>query len=41
MPSFPSDYVECKCGNLSIDVDAGRLSVDDPATIKLYETDKR
>lgn len=41
MPSFPSEYVECKCGNLSIDVDAGRLSVENPITIKLYEADER
>jgi hypothetical protein len=36
VPSFPTSNTRCRCGNLSIDVDGGRLSVDHPSELKLF-----
>jgi hypothetical protein len=37
IPSLPSDSTRCSCGNVRIDVDAGRMSVSDPARIRLLK----
>ena len=36
IPSMPPDSIGCSCGNLFIDVDAGRVSVRRDAHIKLW-----
>ena len=35
LPSKPKDSLSCKCGNLRIDIDYGRLAVDRNKTIQL------
>lgn len=35
VPSLPHDSVGCTCGNLFIDVDAGRVSVKDVSKVVL------
>lgn len=37
IPSLPEEYVACACGNICVDVDGGRMTVNDHASIALYE----
>ncbi|MGZ8935863.1 MAG: hypothetical protein ACXW04_13300 [Methylobacter sp.] len=42
VPSLPSKVernaaVECQCGNVYVDADAGRLYVDKPGSVRLYK----
>ena len=40
LPSIlETDYLECACGNLSLDKSAGRFGVDDPSYLSYYRTD--
>jgi hypothetical protein len=36
LPSSPSDSVHCTCRNIMIDVDAGRMSIQEPTEAKLF-----
>ncbi len=36
IPSVPSDHIGCRCGNVVVDVDYGRLSVGDLPHFKIY-----
>lgn len=36
IPSTPADSIGCRCGNVFIDVDAGRVSVRDDAHVRLW-----
>jgi len=36
IPSTPIDSLSCKCGNVSIDVDAGRISINDDNQVKIF-----
>jgi hypothetical protein len=36
--SVPKDNVGCKCDNIFIDVDAGRMAVRDASQLKLFST---
>ncbi len=36
MPSIPKHAVVCKCRNVIVDVDAGRVSVKDISNFKAY-----
>jgi len=36
LPSTPKESVICKCKNISIDVDYGRVSVKDPLQFKIF-----
>ena len=38
IPSRPSDNVSCKCHNIMIDVDYGRIRIKDYAQVRLYST---
>jgi hypothetical protein len=38
LPSMPSHSVACKCRNVIIDVDAGRVAVKDLSKFKVYTT---
>jgi hypothetical protein len=38
VPSRPSDSTHCKCRNIMIDVDYGRIKIQDHAQIKLFST---
>ena len=37
VPSQPADSTHCTCGNIMIDVDYGRFSVDDATQVRLFE----
>jgi hypothetical protein len=37
VPSFPDRPMGCQCGNIFMDVDAGRLSVKDGQRLRLVE----
>lgn len=39
IPSKPSDSLGCKCGNIFIDIDAGRLAIKDQDAVRLFEED--
>lgn len=34
--ALPDDNVRCKCRNISIDIDYGRINVEDPSHVKLF-----
>jgi len=36
LPSEPEDGTRCTCRNILIDVDAGRISIEDHALVKLF-----
>jgi hypothetical protein len=36
VPSLPIDSAHCQCRNIMIDVDYGRVSIQDPANVKLF-----
>ncbi len=36
LPSMPPHAVACKCRNVIVDVDAGRVSVKDPTKFKIF-----
>jgi hypothetical protein len=36
VPSLPAHSTECRCGNILLDVDAGRLAVREKDKIKAY-----
>lgn len=36
IPSLPTDNVRCRCGNVTVDLDAGRLSVRNDTELRLY-----
>ena len=36
--SVPKDNIGCKCDNIFIDVDAGRIAVRDVSQVKLFST---
>jgi hypothetical protein len=35
--SCPSESVECKCGNVMIDVGFGRMAINDESKVKVFE----
>lgn len=35
LPSFPDKFTACACGNIKIDVDGGRISVQDHSAFKV------
>jgi hypothetical protein len=35
--SRPSESLECGCGNLMIDVDFGRMIIEDESQVKVFE----
>ncbi len=37
IPSFPKDSIGCKCRNIFIDVDYGRVSVKDDKSFRVYQ----
>lgn len=37
IPSYPDDGIVCSCRNIFIDVDAGRVSVEDETKLKIFE----
>lgn len=37
LPSMPQNAAACKCRNIIVDADAGRVSVKDEKEIKAYE----
>lgn len=37
LPSRPKDSMQCRCGNVFIDVDAGRMGARDESKIRLLE----
>jgi hypothetical protein len=39
LPSLPAHAETCRCGNIAIDPDAGRISVKVPARMAVHETD--
>ncbi len=39
VPSLPSDSAHCKCRNIMIDVDYGRIAIQDEAQVKLFSLD--
>ena len=36
VPSKPDDSTHCNCRNIMIDVDYGRMAVQEPANIRLF-----
>ena len=38
IPSLPDDSTQCKCKNIMIDIDYGRIKIQNPALIKLFTT---
>ncbi|MFI4999220.1 MAG: hypothetical protein ACHQK9_05015 [Reyranellales bacterium] len=40
LPSWPRDSVHCKCRNIMIDADYGRVSIRDHAQVKLFTEDE-
>lgn len=36
LPSIPNSCIKCKCGNISIDIDYGRVSVIEQEKIKVF-----
>ena len=36
IPSIPNDSIICKCRNIAIDVDYGRISIKDHSLIRLF-----
>jgi len=36
IPSLPKDSVACSCGGIAIDVDYGRVHVDDPDQLRAF-----
>lgn len=36
VPSLPPDSTHCRCRNIMIDVDYGRISIQDHSLIRLY-----
>jgi len=36
IPSLPADNIQCECRNISVDVDAGRLSIRHYDSVKLF-----
>lgn len=34
--SIPLDNVSCKCGNIRIDVDSGRVAVNESSAMKIF-----
>ena len=41
IPSLPPDNTRCRCRNVAIDVDYGRMSVDDIGACRLFSVDER
>lgn len=39
IPSRPTDSTTCRCGNISLDVDYGRLSIKEHAVARLLAVD--
>jgi ribosomal protein S27E len=35
VPSLPQESIQCSCGNIFIDADAGRMAVKDESKIRL------
>jgi hypothetical protein len=40
LPSLPVNAVACKCRNIVVDADAGRVSVKDESKIRAYHSSK-
>ena len=38
VPSMPTESSQCFCGNIRVDVDAGRFSVNDASLIRLFRS---
>lgn len=36
VPSLPNDNIACSCENIAIDVDYGRVHVDDPSQLRAF-----
>ena len=36
VPSRPSDSIHCKCRNIMIDVDYGRIKIQEPAQVRMF-----
>ena len=36
VPSMPVNADACRCGNITVDGDAGRVSVKDPTSMRAY-----
>ena len=36
VPSLPPDSITCRCGNIRIDVDYGRVAVSDDSQLKVF-----
>lgn len=41
IPSLPEDNIRCRCGNVTVDVDAGRFSVRDDSQLRLFREARR
>jgi hypothetical protein len=37
VPSLPSHSIECSCGNVRIDIDAGRMAVNQVLGLRLFK----
>jgi len=40
VPAKPPDSTHCRCRNIMIDVDYGRLRIEDESMVKLFSTDE-
>jgi len=38
IPSRPTESIHCKCRNIMIDVECGRLGIDDHSKARLFRT---
>lgn len=36
LPSMPKDSIHCRCHNISIDIGASRMHIDDRSKVKLF-----
>lgn len=36
LPSLPNDNIACSCENIAIDIDYGRVHVDDPSQLRAF-----
>jgi hypothetical protein len=39
IPSIPDDNIGCDCGNVFIDIDAGRISIKNDKEVKLFSSE--